>query len=116
ERRFGLTYKWNERNREKAAELDFVRRAAEIARMSRQAPALFIVGEDDDSAFKGATRQLYEALGRRYDTPDSLSFETVPGLAHGLADEPGIEPAPQTPGAMRVDEIASAWLSRHLGD
>jgi hypothetical protein len=38
----------------------------------------------------------------------------VPGLGHALAEEPGIDPAPQTPGAAQVDELVGAWLTRRL--
>jgi hypothetical protein len=35
-------------------------------------------------------------------------------MEHALADEPGIEPAPQTEVAKRVDTIAAGWLREHL--
>jgi len=35
-------------------------------------------------------------------------------LAHPLADRPGEEPAPQTPGAKVVDEAITAWFTTHL--
>jgi len=38
----------------------------------------------------------------------------VPGLAHPLADEPGLEPAPQLPATMEVDEILTQWFLRQL--
>jgi hypothetical protein len=31
-----------------------------------------------------------------------------------LADEPGLEPAPQLPAARAVDEILTQWFLRHL--
>jgi hypothetical protein len=34
----------------------------------------------------------------------------VPDLAHPLADEPGIEPAPQGPTAKVVDDAITQWL------
>src|SRR5207248_8340443 len=43
ERRFGMTYDWNDRNRAKARELDFVNRATEIGRRRPQTPLLFVI-------------------------------------------------------------------------
>ena len=38
----------------------------------------------------------------------------MPGMAHALADEPGIDPAPQTAAARTVDGLAAEWLRRWL--
>jgi hypothetical protein len=38
----------------------------------------------------------------------------IPRLAHALAEEPGIEPALQSPSAALVDAAVTEWLSRHL--
>jgi hypothetical protein len=38
----------------------------------------------------------------------------VPGLAHPLAAEPGLEPAPELPAARAVDEILTQWFVRQL--
>jgi hypothetical protein len=38
----------------------------------------------------------------------------IPGMAHALTDEPGLEPAPQTAAAAAVDETVAGWLTRHL--
>jgi hypothetical protein len=35
-------------------------------------------------------------------------------MEHALAEEPGIEPAPQLPAATEVDRLAVAWFARHL--
>jgi hypothetical protein len=35
-------------------------------------------------------------------------------MEHALAEEPGIEPAPQTEVPKRVDPIAAEWLREHL--
>ena len=43
-----------------------------------------------------------------------MALTVVPGLEHALADEPGVEPAPQTPAAAVVDRHATAWLRQHL--
>jgi hypothetical protein len=39
----------------------------------------------------------------------------VPGLAHALADEPGVDAAPQTEGATIVDAEAGKLLEDRLG-
>ena len=114
-RRFGVTYAWSRRSREVAARLDFVARGARLAG-DRQPAVLLVVGEDDDqSGFQAPARRLRDALARRYADPSRVDLVTVPGMAHALADEPGIEPAPQTPHAAVVDRHAVRWLARHLG-
>jgi hypothetical protein len=39
----------------------------------------------------------------------------VPGMEHALAEEPGLEPAPQTPQAATVDATLVEWFGRQLG-
>jgi pimeloyl-ACP methyl ester carboxylesterase len=79
-----------------------------------QPPVLFVLGEDDDRALITATTELRDALKAAYALPEHVSLVTVPGLGHALAEEPGLEPALQSPGAARVDAEMTAWLSRHL--
>ena len=114
ERQFGVTYNWTDRSRAVAETLDFVARAPEIAERRPGLPILAVVGEDDDSAFIEATTRLYEALAEAYGSRESLALIQIRGLAHPLADEPGIEPAPQSDAAHRVDAEVSRWLNSHL--
>ncbi len=114
ERMFGVAYEWNDRRREQAARLDFVARADDIAARDPQPPILLVVGEDDDPALLSDTGELHRALAARYRRPEDVSLVGVPGLGHALTDEPGIEPAPQSPQAARVDTEVSAWLRSHL--
>jgi len=37
-----------------------------------------------------------------------------PRSERAMADEPGIDPAPQSAGAARVDSEVTGWLARHL--
>jgi dienelactone hydrolase len=115
ERMFGVAYTWNDARRAQADRLDFVRRAGEISARDPQPPVLLVVGEDDDDAFLAATRELHDALAAGYGSPEEVSLVTVPGLEHALADEPGIDPSPQSAGAARVDSEVTAWLLRHIG-
>jgi pimeloyl-ACP methyl ester carboxylesterase len=114
ERVFGVTYEWNDERNQKAAELDFVRRADEIAARDPQPPVLIVQGEDDDPAFVNASADLLDALGESYRSTEDVSIIRVPGLGHPLADEPGIEAAPQTPGAAAVDAVVTEMLARQL--
>lgn len=101
-RLFGMPYTWTEASRAAAERLDFVARAPEIER-----PLLLVVGEEDDKdGFRDPAERLWAAL------PGNASLVTVPGLGHALAEEPGLEPAPQTPHAAQVDAILTDWLSR----
>lgn len=103
ERRYGVTYEWTPPSDYVAAMFDFVVRAAELT-----APTLLVVGEHDepDGVLEPAAA-LHAAL------PGSR-LESVPGMAHALAEEPGLEAAPQTAHAAAVDRIAVDWLSAHL--
>lgn len=93
---------------EKAVDaLDFVARADAIA---ARAPLLVVSGELDHPALRADAIRLAEALGERSE------LLSIPGLAHPLAEEPGIDPAPQLPSARRVDTGLTTWFRRHLGD
>jgi hypothetical protein len=35
-------------------------------------------------------------------------------MGHALAEEPGVEPAPQTAHAVKVDALAVEWFKRYL--
>jgi len=102
-RRYGFDYPWSPASEEVAARLDFVARAGSL-----QAPTLLVVGEKDapDGILEPAAA-LHAAL------PGSV-LETVPGLEHALAEEPGTDPAPQTAGAAAVDRIVARWFRRWL--
>lgn len=114
-RRYGLAYAWSERSREVAARLDFVARAGQLAGGRQPAVRLVVGADDDEAGFQTPARRLRDALARRYADPSRVDLVTVPGMAHALADEPGIEPAAQTPHAAVVDRHAVRWLARHLG-
>lgn len=91
---------------EKAVDsLDFIPKASAIA---GRAPLLVVSGEQDHPAFRADAVELVNAVG---ETAELLS---IPGLAHPLAEEPGIEPAPQLPIAGEVDAGLTTWFQRHL--
>jgi dienelactone hydrolase len=114
-RRFGVTYPWSDQSNAVADRLDFLARAGEIAGRGKPA-TLLIVGEDDDAGFREPAAHLASALGERYGTEERVRVVTVPHMEHALADEPGINPAPQTPHAAVVDRHAAEWFGRHLTD
>ncbi|MGP3989861.1 alpha/beta hydrolase family protein [Streptomyces sp. 3N207] len=87
--------------------LDFVTKAGDIA---GRAPLLVVSGELDHPALRTDAFDLVDALGERSE------LLSIPGLAHPLADEPGIEPAPQLPPAREVDAGLTTWFRRHLAD
>ncbi|PXY19368.1 alpha/beta hydrolase family protein [Prauserella muralis] len=103
ERRYELTYPWSERSRAVAGRFDFVRRAAELT-----APVLLVAGEEDDAAFREPAAALHRALG------EASRLVLIPGMEHALADEPGLDAAPQTPHAAAVDAEFTAWFRQHL--
>ena len=113
-RRFGITYPWSQRSSEVARRLDFVARADEIARRGDPAVLLVVGGDDDPDGFREPAVRLRSALTRRYGDPRRAELVVVPEMAHALADEPGVDPAPQSPAAGEVDRHAVRWLRRHL--
>jgi pimeloyl-ACP methyl ester carboxylesterase len=111
ERRFDVTYQWTEQSRAVAQRLDFVARVEEIAR--RDAAVLLVVGaQDDEAGFRTPAEQLWQALSGH--APDRTALTTIPDMAHTLAEEPGLDPAPQNPQAARVDAVVAGWFHRHL--
>jgi pimeloyl-ACP methyl ester carboxylesterase len=114
ERRFNVSYPWSDTSRAVAARFDFVARADEIAAHDPQPALLLITGADDDPAFPGQAQRLHAELRRRYDYPQHVRQMSIPGMGHAFAAEPGIEPAPQTTEAHRVDTATTEWFRRYL--
>jgi pimeloyl-ACP methyl ester carboxylesterase len=113
-RMFNMSYAWSDGSSAVAGRLDFVARAAEFAARG-EPPVLVIVGGDDErDAFLEPARGLCEALAARYADPAAVRLTEIPGMGHGLAEEPGMAPAPQTPAAAEVDGHAVAWFNRYL--
>ena len=105
---YGSPYTWTPAADEVADRADFVARAGELT----GAAIRFITGERDmvDAIVKPVEAAVPE-LARLGATVD---HRVVPGMAHALAEEPGTEPAPQTPHAARVDRLAVDWFKAHL--
>jgi alpha-beta hydrolase superfamily lysophospholipase len=115
ERRFDVPYPWSDASRAVARRLDFVARAEEIVNRQHDPAVLLVVGEDDDvTGFREPASKLREALAQRLADPERVELVLIPGMEHALAEEPGIEPAPQTAPAAEVDRHAVRWLRRHL--
>jgi dienelactone hydrolase len=107
----GHPYEWTAQAQRTADELDFVARVADIP---AQPPLLLVSGERDHPELRTDAAALVDALRGRYAQPDEVELVTVPELAHPLAEEPGLEPAPQLPTARAVDEILTRWFVRQL--
>lgn len=110
---FGTSYLWSQESSAVAGRLDFVARAGEMARRGRPA-LLLIVGEHDDEGFLEPAAELQAALARAYGSDERSRLVTVAAMAHAIADEPGLEPAPQTPHARGVELLGLDWFERHL--
>jgi dienelactone hydrolase len=98
-------YPYDSASEKAVDDLDFLPRAPDLA---RRAPLLVVSGERDHAALRADALALVAAVG------DRAELLSIPGLAHPLADEPGIEPAPQLPHAREVDTGLTAWFRRHL--
>jgi pimeloyl-ACP methyl ester carboxylesterase len=96
-------YPYDAESGKAADSLDFVAKANAIT-----APLLVVSGELDHPALRADALTLAGVLG------DRAELLSIPGLAHPLADEPGIEPAPQLPLARAVDAGLTTWFRRHL--
>lgn len=110
ENAFGMTYPWDDKSRAIAGRYDFIARAGELVK--RNVPMLLVVGEEDTPEFREPARKLWQALTSQGE-PADYSMVGMPGLGHALAEEPGVEAAPQTAHAARVDAAVSDWFSRH---
>lgn len=102
---FPDVYPYDAESEQTVDNLDFVAKADAIA---GRAPLLVISGELDHPALRTDASDLVAAIG------EGAELLTIPGLAHPLADEPGLEPAPQSPQARAVDAELTAWFSRQL--
>ncbi|MET8571692.1 alpha/beta hydrolase [Streptomyces sp. NPDC004783] len=100
-------YPYDAESEEVVDRLDFVARASAIA---GRAPLLVVSGESDHPALRADALDLVDALGER------SALLSIPGLGHPLAEEPGIDPAPQLPLAREVDAGLTTWFRRHLPD
>lgn len=115
ERLFGITYPWTERSRAVADRLDFVARVGELTARHPRLPVLLVTGAgDDEQGILQPAEQLYERLSAAAGRSDRVAKVAIPDMAHALAEEPGLEPAPQTPHAAQVDTTVTAWFNRHL--
>jgi dienelactone hydrolase len=114
ERMYNVSYSWTEKSGAVADRFDFVERAAEIGKRDPQPSVLLVGGAEDDPGYRAALAGLRDALAGHYAEPDRVGFVSVPGMAHAIAEEPGMEAAPQTAEAKEVDEAVTAWFQRYL--
>jgi hypothetical protein len=109
---WGQRYEWTAESRAVADRLDFLGRAAEFEE-TEQPPLQIVIGAAD-ATFHGSAFRLYDAVARCYRQPARVAIADIEGMGHALAEEPGIEPSPQTAHAAEVDRIAAGWFDRHL--
>lgn len=113
-RRYGVSYPWAPESLKVANRMDFEARAGELVDHGQPAIQLIVGADDDPEGFLEPARRLHAALVTQYDDPTRVDLVVVPGMAHALAEEPGIEPAPQTATAATVDRHTVSWLHQHL--
>jgi len=100
---YDVVYPWDAGSAAIADRLDFVARAAELG----DVPVRLVVGADDSvPAVRAPAEALRDALPR-------AELVLVDGMGHALAEEPGVQPAPQLPAAAAVDALAVEWLERN---
>ncbi|MEJ2871687.1 alpha/beta hydrolase [Actinomycetospora sp. OC33-EN08] len=107
-RQFGMDYRWTPESEAVADRMDLVWRAHEFG----ATPVRCIVGGDDDlDAFlypSGRLRDMLREQGNRAD------LRVVNDMGHALAEEPGVDPAPQTAAAREVDALTVEFLAQCL--
>jgi hypothetical protein len=75
-----------------------------------------VLGADDDKeGILLPAERLSAAIADRAGDSARSDVVVVDAMAHALAEEPGLEPAPQTAAAATVDRHAVEWFARHLG-
>jgi dienelactone hydrolase len=115
-RQLGITYEWRDESNAVADRLDFVKRSGEIAQPNRPAVLLVVGEQDDDAGFREPAAELAAALKRHYASESRVELVTVADMGHAFAEEPGVDPAPQTAQAAVVERHAVEWFRRHLLD
>jgi hypothetical protein len=107
-RQYGIDYTWTPESAAVADRMDLVWRSHEFGATAVRC----IVGADDDTeAFlypAGRLRDMRREQGVRAD------LRVVNDMGHALADEPGVEPAPQTDAARQVDAMTVEFLAQEL--
>jgi hypothetical protein len=101
---FGVDYQWTAESDRAADRMDFVARAPEV--VASGAAIRVIAGADDSVGATVPAREFAAATG--------VDLQVIEGVAHPLAEEPGLEPAPQTAGAKQVDALAAEWFRSRL--
>ena len=81
-----------------------------------QPDVLIVSGREDHETFRADAMALRLALREQERAPAGgvVVLAPVEGLAHPLALEPGLDPAPQTPAAAEVDAAVTAFLRARI--
>ncbi|HEY2224969.1 alpha/beta hydrolase [Actinomycetospora sp.] len=103
---FGMDYRWTPESEAVGDRMDLVARSGELG----DVPVRCIVGARDAAeAFLYPAGRLRDLLRERGVDAD---LHVIDGMGHALAEEPGVEAAPQTAHAAQVDALAVAWLAQ----
>lgn len=106
----GTPYVWTPEAHRIVDDHDYVARLDGV-----ECPSLLVVsGEEDHAEFRRDAADLVDAVRRGHPEPDAVRLAPVPDLAHPLADESGMEPAPQRATARAVDSILTEWFRETL--
>jgi len=75
---------------------------------------LLQTGIHDDASVREPVEELWHTLADHYHDPGRVGLLVAPEMGYALPEEPGVDPAPQTPDAAWVDAAVTAWLDRYL--
>lgn len=99
---FPGTYPWTPAAEAAASRLDLLPHAPAIT-----TSLLIVSGANDHPAFRTDAAALAAAAPQ-------ARLATIPDLAHPLAEEPGMDPAPQLPQTKAVDDVLTEWFSPRM--
>ncbi|NMO94061.1 alpha/beta hydrolase [Actinomycetospora sp. TBRC 11914] len=105
---FGMDYRWTPASEAVGERMDLVARSDELG---DTAVRCIVGAQDAAEAFLYPAGRLRDLLRERGVPAD---LQVIDGMGHALAEEPGVEPAPQTPHAAQVDRLAVEWLAQAL--
>lgn len=114
QRVYGITYEWTAHSGEIGNTLDFVARAGDFVAAGCPPIRIVVGAEDDAEGFIEPAENFAAAIAARYGGEPTVDLHRVERMGHALAEEPGLDPAPQLPHAARADALAAEWFARHL--
>jgi acetyl esterase/lipase len=114
QRFFGADFAWSDEASAAARRFDFLARAKQLSSGRTSLAFQCITGAEDAPFLRDPAEQLRSALLEAGVPEDRLEWVRMEGLQHALAEPPGLDAAPQTTSAKKVDALVTSFLTRRL--